>query len=95
MHAVQAAYTGAYQFVYITPEYAAINLDGVAELHKACNFGYVAVDEAHCVADWGRTYRSGFRSVHRLRSDGGPLAALPMIAVTATATAAVQVRMFF
>jgi len=47
----------------------------------------VAVDEAHCVVDWGSSFRAAYRALASLRPLLG--AAVPFVALTASATAAV------
>lgn len=91
---VQNAYAGAFQFVYITPEYASTReVDGLSALHAACRFCVIALDEAHCVSDMGKGFRStSYSQLHRLRGEASPLRDVPWIAVTATATPAVRVR---
>ena len=90
----QAAYAGQFQFVYITPEYASTrDAADLTTLHTACRFCLIALDEAHCVADMGKGFRStSYSQLHRLRGDASPLRDVPWIAVTATATPAVRVR---
>jgi hypothetical protein len=87
-------YAGQFQFVYVTPEYASTrSTEDLAALHGASKFCLIALDEAHCVSDWGKGYRAAsYSQLHKLRAPGSPLAALPWVAVTATATPRVQVR---
>jgi superfamily II DNA helicase RecQ len=81
----------ASNFVYVTPEFLTTRApDELAALQRASNFCCVALDEAHYVADMGRTYP--LARLHEARAPGGALAALPWVAVTATATPAVQAR---
>jgi len=84
--------SGAFQFVYVTPEFVANRRDDIAAMHRVRRFGLLAVDEAHCVVDWGRTYRRDFAALDRLRASDGPLPGVPLIAVTATATLTEQAR---
>ncbi|XP_071445936.1 bifunctional 3'-5' exonuclease/ATP-dependent helicase WRN-like [Hetaerina americana] len=81
---------GEYRVVYVTPEYATgdygnqffseIMMNGV-------NVTLVAVDEAHCVSQWGHDFRSSYRNLGKLR-DGLPK--VPFLALTATATPEVK-----
>lgn len=89
----RGAYEGKYQFVYVTPEYLATrSMEQLNELHMNCKFCCLAVDEAHCISSWGKGYRDSFLALSRLRSPDSPLKDVPWIAVTATASRAVQVR---
>lgn len=91
-HERSGAYEGKYQFVYVTPEYLATrSMQELQELHRNCKFCCLAVDEAHCISSWGKGYRSSFLALSRLRSPESPLRDVPWIAVTATASRAVQV----
>lgn len=90
---MQGAVSGQFQFVYATPEYLTTRTEAqLHELQAACNFCLVAMDEAHCIADMGRTFRPAFTRLHTLRAPGSALQHVPWIAVTATAGPAVQVR---
>lgn len=90
---LQAAFSGRSKFVYVTPEFVARCPEAIHQLHAAANFCLLALDEAHCVSDMGKGFRAeGYSQLHRLRAPGSPLAALPWMAVTATATPDVQVR---
>lgn len=88
---MQAARQGEFQFVYVTPEFVAGQLDMIHALHSVRNFGLIGIDEAHCITDWGKDYRKDFATLHKLRHSGGPLVEVPIIAVTATASLDVQV----
>lgn len=72
-----------YQFVYCTPEMAATERfrEAMQETIRPC---LLAVDEAHCVSEWGFDFRPEYRSLRALR---GLCEGVPVIAVTATATA--------
>ncbi len=54
------AWAGRYQLVYLTPELAVspAGLENFARLHKSSTgVGMVAIDEAHCISEWGHDYR--------------------------------------
>ena len=69
-----------YQIIYATPEMASTERfrKVVAEL----DLSHIAVDEAHCVSEWGHDFRPDYRRLAELRD----VVNCPFIAVTATAT---------
>lgn len=76
---------GQYEVLYIAPERLS------SELFQArmdrLDVGLLAVDEAHCVSEWGHHFRPEYRSIAEAREAlGGP----PILAVTATATPPVR-----
>lgn len=76
---------GQYQFLYLSPERLQQSL--VQERITKMQVSLIAVDEAHCVSQWGHDFRPAYRNISLLRSIHK---AAPIIAVTATATTAVQ-----
>ena len=72
---------GETKFLYLSPE--RLNSIFVKERLKLMNINFIAVDEAHCISQWGHDFRPAYRSVMQIR-DWAPKAS--MIAVTATAT---------
>ncbi|HEY1390868.1 MAG TPA: DNA helicase RecQ [Ktedonobacterales bacterium] len=85
----QATVRGDYRLVYVAPErllgesFLAL-LDRVA---AGPGIALFAVDEAHCVSEWGHDFRPEYRQLSRLRQR---FAAVPMLALTATATERVR-----
>jgi len=76
---------GEYKLLYVAPE--RLMLEGWAENLQKWNVSALAIDEAHCVSEWGHDFRPEYRQLARLR------AALPdasLMALTATATARVR-----
>lgn len=74
------------KLLYVAPE-SLTKEDNVAFL-KSAHLSFVAIDEAHCISEWGHDFRPEYR---RIKSIIGQIAPnLPIIALTATATPKVQ-----
>ena len=92
-HAESGALNGDYQLVYVTPEklLSAGFLEALAHMHqKKRTISLMAVDEAHCVSEWGHDFRTDFRNLHLIRSHP-VLKHVPILALTATAVPRVQI----
>lgn len=81
------AWAGEYQLIYITPELATNNTSSLQQLHTTHCIGLIAIDEAHCVSEWGHDFRPSYRQLGLLRE---ALPGVPLMAVTATATQQVR-----
>ena len=68
------------ELLYVAPERALT--DGFLHLLTQCNIALFAIDEAHCVSQWGHDFRRDYQSLYRLH-DLFP--EVPRIALTATA----------
>ncbi len=66
--------------LYVSPERAA--LAGFRKLLRRAPVALLAIDEAHCVSQWGHDFRPEYLRLHELRT----LIDAPLIALTATAT---------
>ncbi len=53
LQVVARAWAGEFLFVYITPELATGQLDRLQQLHATRGISLLAVDESHCVSEWG------------------------------------------
>jgi Werner syndrome ATP-dependent helicase len=74
--------------LYIAPESLESNLEMLKSLNQDRGIDLVAVDECHCVSQWGNDFRPSYRTIGKhLR---GMLANTPFVALTATATPAVR-----
>jgi len=76
---------GAVDLLYVSPERLA-NPDFRAHLRE-WNLAGIAVDEAHCISEWGHEFRQEYRNLAILRDE---YPQVPVAAFTATATAEVQ-----
>jgi ATP-dependent DNA helicase RecQ len=76
---------GKYRLLYVAPERAVLP-DFLQALQK-WNLNLIAIDEAHCISEWGHDFRPEYRRIPELRQ---VLPAIPMLALTATATLRVR-----
>ena len=83
---------GELEFFFIAPE--RLGVPGFPEMLAKRRPGLIAVDEAHCISQWGHDFRPDYRMLEaRLRPLTSPisgLAGVPIVALTATATPMVQ-----
>ncbi|MBT8186144.1 MAG: RecQ family ATP-dependent DNA helicase [Croceitalea sp.] len=77
---------GNYKFLYLSPERLQQSL--VQDRIRQMNVSLLAIDEAHCISQWGNDFRPSYLECAVLR-EMAPKA--PMIALTATATKKVQI----
>jgi len=73
---------GAYELVYAAPEGLEASVGSALEGQR---LSLIAVDEAHCISQWGHDFRPAYRNLRGLRARFGA----PVLALTATATPAV------
>ncbi len=76
---------GKTKLLYVAPE--SLTKQTTIEFLKSIDISFVAVDEAHCISEWGHDFRPEYR---RLRSIIENINNVPIIALTATATPKVQ-----
>ena len=82
---LQNAAYGNYKFLYVSPERLETNL--FLEMLPAMNINLLAVDEAHCISQWGYDFRPPYLRIAGLRE---LLPDVPVLALTASATKVVQ-----
>ena len=82
---LQNAVHGNYKFLYVSPERLETNL--FLEYLSSFNVNLIAVDEAHCVSQWGYDFRPPYLRIAALRE---LLPNVPVLALTASATKEVQ-----
>ncbi|MBI2498213.1 MAG: RecQ family ATP-dependent DNA helicase, partial [Opitutae bacterium] len=78
---LRGLHRGEWRLLYVAPE--RLLLDNWQENLKAWNVSALAIDEAHCISEWGHDFRPEYRQLVKLRD---LLPAVPVMALTATAT---------
>ena len=76
---------GQIKILYIAPERLA--LPGFQRFLQSLEVSLIAIDEAHCISEWGHDFRPDYRNLKSLRQE---FPGVPVIALTATATTQVR-----
>jgi ATP-dependent DNA helicase RecQ len=84
-HILQQASAGKYQLLYLSPE--RIALGNTVDWLKSLPISFFAIDEAHCISEWGHEFRPEYRQLSRLREIFPDLS---IAAFTASATKRVR-----
>ena len=79
------ACSGAVRILYLAPERLATA--GFLSFLRGLEVSLIAVDEAHCISEWGHDFRPDYRNLRRLRRE---FPSAPLMALTATATERVR-----
>ena len=79
-----SAAAGGLDVLFVAPE--RLGTPGFLDAMRGARVGLLAVDEAHCISEWGHDFRPAYREIGRVR--GGMPA--PVMALTATATPRVR-----
>jgi ATP-dependent DNA helicase RecQ len=77
---------GKTKLLYVAPE--SLTKQENIDFLRLNNVSFVAVDEAHCISEWGHDFRPEYRKIRQVISNIGD--DIPIIALTATATPKVQ-----
>ena len=72
---------GNYKLLYLSPE--RLNSEFILNKLKQIQVNLIAVDEAHCISEWGHDFRPSYRLIHKVREIHPDI---NIIALTATAT---------
>jgi ATP-dependent DNA helicase RecQ len=76
---------GNYKFLYLSPE--RLQNDWILERIKNLPINLIAIDEAHCISQWGNDFRPAYLKINQLKEY---FPKVPFLALTATATERVQ-----
>ncbi len=82
---LQMAVNESLKFLYVSPERLTTNM--FLEYLPGMNIQLIAVDEAHCISQWGYDFRPAYLKIAAFRNE---LPDVPVLAVTASATPVVQ-----
>lgn len=74
-------HAGRTKLLYVAPE--SLNKEYNLEFFKSFKISFYAIDEAHCISEWGHDFRPEYRNI---RPTINKIGAAPVIALTATAT---------
>ena len=78
--------SGKTKLLYVAPE--SLTKEETVEFLRGLKISFFAIDEAHCISEWGHDFRPEYRRLRPIINAIGPK--LPVIALTATATVKVQ-----
>lgn len=79
---IQAIEAGKYKLLYLAPE--RLEAPSFVELIKKMNVSLIAIDEAHCISQWGHDFRPSYLSIKKFINGIQPKPVI--LALTATAT---------
>src|SRR6266480_3507194 len=82
---LRGLHRGEYRLLYVAPE--RLMLDTFLERALNWNIAQIAIDEAHCISEWGHDFRPEYRELKKLQQH---LPDAPVMALTATATERVR-----
>ena len=76
---------GDVRLLYVAPE--RISMPGFRRFLRTLDLRLIAIDEAHCISEWGHDFRPDYRALSELRTE---FPGTPLMALTATATERVR-----
>jgi len=82
---LRGLHNGEYRLLYVAPE--RLMLSGFLADLQRWNVQLIAIDEAHCISEWGHDFRPEYRQISQLRKH---FPKVPFMALTATATGRVR-----
>jgi ATP-dependent DNA helicase RecQ len=82
---LRGLHNGEYRLLYVAPE--RLMLSGFLSDLQRWNVQIIAIDEAHCISEWGHDFRPEYRQISQLRKH---FPKVPFMALTATATGRVR-----
>lgn len=83
---IKDVHNGKTKLLYVAPE--TLNKDETIEIFTEVKVSFIAVDEAHCISEWGHDFRPEYRKIREVIDKLG--SKIPIMALTATATPKVQ-----
>ncbi|XP_075060702.1 bifunctional 3'-5' exonuclease/ATP-dependent helicase WRN isoform X2 [Mixophyes fleayi] len=78
---------GKIKVIYMTPEFCSNGISLLQDLDDKYGITLIAIDEAHCISEWGHDFRSAYRNLGSLKR---MLPLVPIVALTATASPSIR-----
>ncbi|KAJ8286734.1 hypothetical protein GJAV_G00042690 [Gymnothorax javanicus] len=79
---------GHFRVAYMTPEFCSGRISLLEEINEGIGLTLIAIDEAHCISEWGHDFRGAYRNLGLLKKK---LPQVPIVALTATASPSIRV----
>ncbi|XP_063776091.1 bifunctional 3'-5' exonuclease/ATP-dependent helicase WRN isoform X2 [Pseudophryne corroboree] len=84
---LQDVKAGKFKVIYMTPEFCSAGISLLQNLDNKFGLALIAIDEAHCISEWGHDFRSAYQNLGSLKST---LPSVPIVALTATASPSIR-----